>query len=288
MASFTLYTYQFAPHQDYIHDQVNLFGETYLLSAENAMRNKNDIFAKAISTLEFKHQRQVLNTQILYNENGVLVFRLANKKRYKTEENFVIKISVHEPSVLIFIDNRSSVQKIAIEQNLNVFSDTSVVAGIIGKSIDKMMKENNLILSIKKQYKESEFWETIAKYKDAITMLRFHFQYPNLPSSKSKASALLKSITKDIAGASATAQFDAENGSVLSLNRDNETLAELNRESANTGNNITFRIRGEKRKNMKIGKSITTFEMDIEGKTDKAADIISLIKEIQQATQNDV
>lgn len=286
MALFTLYTYQFSPILNFNHDQIDLFGKVYIQSAIDSMENKNKIFEKSLIKSKYRHLGKDLSTQLIINDNNLIIFRIANKKNIKLEKNFHPEVFTNEPSILIVVNNDKEVQRIAIEQNTSIFSDTSVVAGIISKSLKESLKENNLSISIKREFKETEFWEVVNRHKDGIRMVRFQFDYPNLPRSCSRASEMLKSISKVINGKSSKAEFQAAEGEVLELENDNDGLNDLIKESANTGNYITFGIKGTN-KHLKTGNTIKTLDIDVSGKTDDIENIKSLL-ETFRSIMNDV
>jgi len=282
MAQFILYSYQFAPHIKFEHDQIGLFGEIMLPSANTAMDNKQSTFFSTLLSTTFMHGNRKLKTQILYSENNVILFRLANLKTITREKDFIKQEEINEPSILIFIDNNNGIQRIAIEENKMIFSDTSVVTGIIRKSTHKSLERNNLTLSIKREFTEREFWETMNLYSDKVTMLSFTFVYPNLPRSREVLSETLKSFTKDIGGASAKAQIEAENGTILHIDQSNKNIENLVKEAANTGNLIKFKITGE-RTIKEVGKSTKKCNIDLTGE-DTTNNILSLIDQLKDFT----
>ena len=69
------------------------------------------------------------------------------------------------------------------------------------------------------------------------------------------------------------------------MDESNEQISQLNKEAANTGNNITFRISGEGNKNKKVGTSQFTYELSVENFSDDPDKLIPLIAEIRKLTE---
>lgn len=118
MASYILYTYQFAP----IDNGANLFHS--IPDVTQRMKNKQSYLNEIFSNTNFKFQSKregIFEHQLRYNNNGIVILKLANNKQLSLEENFKKKQHKYSPSCFIIIDNRHDVQHIAIEDDTTAF-----------------------------------------------------------------------------------------------------------------------------------------------------------------------
>ena len=91
MASYILYTYQFAP---IINDGANLFQP--MPEVEQRMESKQTYLQEILLNANFKFNSKregVFEHQLRYNSNGIIILKLANNKQLSLEENFKKKSS---------------------------------------------------------------------------------------------------------------------------------------------------------------------------------------------------
>jgi len=240
MSQYTLYTYQFAPIFNF--EQKDLFGDIYIPSPIYAMEHKNETLKELIySDITFKHGNKHLSIYHIKSDEDMIVFKIANKKNVILEKNFKSTIYINEPSVFVVIYNNSKMQRIAIEQNSSVFTDTETVAKIIQRSLQPYLKNKNLSISIKREYQELEFWDTIDKFNGKLKMIRFQFEYPNLPRARSKVSEMIKELSIETNSTQSKVELNSNNDEILCVSKDNEYINDLVNASANSGNNIIFK-----------------------------------------------
>lgn len=258
MAEFVVYSYQFSPS---FNDAPSLFPEERK-DPKEVWENKQKYFEHIFNEdFVLKYRGAVFNHELLYNENGLIAFRIANNKHLVQEAGFKTKRLNHNPSCLVLIDNRKDVQNIYIENNEYSFSDTSVVSRILSKSFCASLKTVGLIISINQKYNAREFWQFVELAEDGIEMLRFSLQYPNLPSVRRRIDSMLSEASKEVHSKQTNIEFNAGQGETLELNQNNEKLKDLVDASAETGNSITLKIKGL-RKYRKVGNSVETVEID--------------------------
>lgn len=186
MASYIIYTYQFAP---IINDGANLFQSTP--DVGQRMESKQTYLEEILLDTNFKFNSKregIFEHQLRYNSNGVTILKLANNKQLSLEENFKKKRHNYSPSCFVIIDNRQDVQHIAIEDD----STTDVVRNIMEYSLRKALKIYGLTISIKKEYQKTEFWQLLEQYPKGVSMVRFHFSYPNLPRVSESINTVIK------------------------------------------------------------------------------------------------
>lgn len=281
MATFNMYTYQFNPIQNI--PVGSLFDEYFTQEQDRIMAQKNVAFEKvileAISDTEFYHRSRKLSAQLLFNMDNVIVFRMANKKKVVMEKEFVESIETNEPSTLILIYNSSDVQRIAIEQHRDAFPDTDIVAKIIQNSVCRLMRSHKLNVSIRKEYCETEFWNFVQENPNQIQMIRFEFDYPNLPRLRHYISDVIKEAGRSISGDKAHIQYETTDGA-LNLEQNNENLQHLNKVSSEGGNPIIFRLRGQ-REHHKTGQTTVTKEIDeLDITVNNVTDLQSILRAI--------
>lgn len=242
MSEFVVYSYQFSPL--FTNDTPSLFVED-TTNQQEVWNKKQDYFNKIFnSVLTYSYRGSKYDSELLYNENGLIVFRLANNKHIVQESGFVPKKLEHKPSCLILIDNRTDVQNIYIEKKEYSFSDTAVVAKILSKTYNICLQQWGLAFEIKKRFKVSEFWSIVETAKNGVNMVRFSIQYPNLPNVRAKIDDMLSETSKELHSKETKIEFNAGDGEVLNLSKDSDIIKNLVQASAETGNDITLRING--------------------------------------------
>lgn len=258
MSLFVVFSYQFSP---LFNGQMTLPLDNYP-DRETVWNQKQEVFGGIFNdNLAFNNRSSKFNHEILYNENDLIVLRLANNKHIVQESDFVTKKLQHNPSCLILIDNRADVQNMYIEQNTYSFSDVSVVCNILEATFNSYLRNAQLKLKIQQRYKPQEFWEIVDSAKKGVGMVRFTFQYPNLPKVKERIDAMLSETSKELRSKETNIEFKAGEGESLELNKDNEKIADLVRASAETGNNITLKVNGLKHFK-KVGETVESVEID--------------------------
>lgn len=259
MASYIIYTYQFAP---IINDGANLFQSTS--DVGQRMESKQTYLQEILLDTNFKFNSKregIFEHQLRYNSNGVIILKLANNKQLCLEENFKKKRHNYSPSCFVIIDNRQNVQHIAIEDDSTAFSTTDVVRNIMEYSLRKTLKKFGLTISIKKEYQKTEFWQLLEQYPKGVSMVRFHFSYPNLPRVSESINTLISNQSKITNSKSTIFELKSSDSEQLLLSNDNEELNGLVDASADSGNVITLKIRGLRRY-IKTGKTTKKFEID--------------------------
>lgn len=259
MSTFVVYSYQFSP--SFKNDTPSLFSED-TINQQEVWANKQVYFNQMFkSVLTYSYRRSTYESELLYDENGLIVFKLANNKHIVQESGFVPKKLEHKPSCLILIDNRTDVQNIYIEKNEYSFSDTEVIANILRRTYNTCLQQFGLSLVIQKRFKASEFWSIVESAEKGVNMVRFSIQYPNLPNVRAKIDAMLSDTSKEVHSKETKIEFNAGDGEVLNLSKDSESIKDLVQASAETGNDITLKINGF-RSYKKVGDTTETVEID--------------------------
>ncbi len=133
-----------------------------------------------------------------FKEEGVYVLRiLKNCRGTRHDENFKSIPFDDYRSCIIIIDNRPSIQLIAIENATSAFQSLETVERIIERTLSRIMAQRfSLKLSIKNIYDASRFWK-IAQDKKAIreafAKWNSHGQNPTLNALQNASSSYRES-----------------------------------------------------------------------------------------------
>ena len=242
MASFILYTFQCDP----ITKLENKLFEK-LPSIQERMDKKNEYINSIITDSKFRFRSKKdgeFNLKVFYNKGGIIVLKIANNKQLSLEEDFRKKRHHYSPSCFVIIDNRSCVQRIAIEENIIAFTSTDVVRNIIEYSLKLSLREYGLNIEIKKEYEKKEFWDLIRRQTRGVSMVRFSFSYPNLPRVHHSINELINSESKVVHSKQTTLEYRTDNSEQLELEENNPQLSGLVDASANSGHPITIKAKG--------------------------------------------
>ncbi len=257
MPSFVVYTYQFAPLFD---DSPNLFPDIYP-SVESVWKNKQKIFSEVYAKIAFSNRNVKYEHETIYNENGIIVFRIANNRHVTQESSFVTKRLEHHPSCYVIVDNRIDVQSILIEDDSYSFSDPNVVSKILQNSFNRYLKGYGLSIEIKKRYKSDEFWKYVSSVKEPIRMLRFSFLYPNLPRVQETIDKALVRSSKLVQSKNTTIEYNSGTNESLNLSKENLELIRLVQAASISGSDIKLRV-GSFRRIKTIGESTEIVEIN--------------------------
>ena len=259
MASFNLYTFQFEPADGAL--MYNLF-EPEKDPREEVMRVKNNALREIIvDPNPFMYRNKSYKKEILFEKDDFIVLRIAGQRSIKLERNFKEERTINEPSVVVIIDNRKESQRMAIEDDTTAFASTDALSHIIVKNVYGPLLKKNLKFSLLKEYQPSEFWDYINKNPQKIQMVRFDFKYPNLGRSSDVVKEILGDSSKKIGSGNTKIEYNAQSGSHLILNKDDEFISGMADDSAKSGQPITLKISGIK-KHVVTGTTKRTVQFD--------------------------
>ena len=92
-------------------------------------------------------------------------------------------------------------------------------------------------------------------------MVRFEFDYPNLPRVSEAIDEMIKSASIDNHSSKTKLEFNSDNDSYLRISEDSDNIKRLNKASSESGNPITCKVKGIK-KQIKTGNTTKTVEID--------------------------
>lgn len=245
MSSFVVYTYQFAPKVNALEQYSELFPDKEI-SPDSIMEKKQEAFQSLFdddSAFTFTVGNETFNHQILLNSGGIIMLRIANNKKIRHEENFVVKNIDDQPSSIVIIDNRKDCQSIAIQDKRSSFSSTEQIAGIMKKSFNSLLWRSLLVVDIRRRLEEKSFWRLVNHYPQGIKAVRFGISYPNLPRVSDNVRDLFNDMAKEF-GANSKYEIDAIDGQSLRLNESNVYLQGLVHASSESGHDIMVQLVG--------------------------------------------
>lgn len=242
MSYFIIYTYQFSP----VTISQTAFDREVIPLSERMEKKQEylDGFFRKESSKIFKLRNKHYKHKLLFNESGIIIFKIANQKNTSFEEDFQKKQISVSPSCYVIIDNRKDIQRIYIEQKSTAFAEPNIVAKIVESTFCKYLSGYGLNIEVNKEYQESEFWNIVNKYPNNVTMVRFQLKYPNLPRVWSSIQEVIKVTSVDTNSHETTLQYKSDDDGFLELNNENEQLSGLAKASADSGSAITLKARG--------------------------------------------
>lgn len=260
MKTFKIYRYRFNPKMEEFVTNLFVSSEQVETEINSLMSRKTSIFEENFGDFKFSYRNKEHSILEMYNGNSLIIFKIANKKKRTIERDFEKQQEVDEPSVIVVIDNSDGVQRIAIEENMSAFSDVNVVATILQNSFCKGLNKFKLQVSIQSEYNENEFWDYVRENKSTIQLVRFQFDYPNLPGSlTNKIRDVIKGVSKDTLSKRSAFELSSDVG--LDLDENNQDLQSLNKVSSELGSPTTLKIKGLK-KTIKTGITTKTVQID--------------------------
>ena len=260
MKTFKIYRYRFNPTMEEFMPNLFVSSEQVEDEINSLMSRKTKIFEENFNRFKFSYRNKEHSILKMYNNDSLIIFKIANKKKRIIERDFEKQQEVDEPSVIVIIDNADGVQRIAIEENMSAFSDVNVVATILQNSFCKGLKEHKLQVNLQSVYDENEFWDYVRDNKNSIQLVRFQFDYPNLPGSlTNKIRDVIKGVSRDTLSKRSAFELSSDVG--LDLDENNPDLQSLNKVSSELGSPTTLKIKGFK-KTIKTGRTTKTIHIE--------------------------
>ena len=258
---YVVYTFQFTPLVDV--KQMDLFEPTLQIRNE-IMEHKLEYFEKALTSVKYYHGKKVYESSIQVHHDNIMVMRLANRKPFVREKAFHVMQDEDEPSCGVIIDYRPEHQVIAIEDSRRAFENTDSVRNILERSLNGVLKQSRLKVSIKRQGLPSEFWDYVNQYRGRITEVRFTYQYPNLGRASEEMKKLLADTGKVVNSTESEVVFK---GKSLEFDEKNEDIQSYTKDASKSGIHIKLKVKGV-HKTLVTGnqtKQVDIEELDYEG-----------------------
>lgn len=277
LINFRLYRYHLLPLST-DESQTSLFPKKKMKTSE--VKEKKNIFFNTVlsSLVESKNNSNPI--RLHFQEDEYFVFKIAQKKTARITKDFKNETVSNEPYSYIIINNDNKVQKIAISENGEAFSNTDVIKNILSKVFKKELEQYQLNIAIEPLFDSKNFWEYVDKYKDELTYINFQYIKPNLASISKSLPADFKKFAEDVNSHESHLTIKAPVKGVLeNINKKNPVINGLVEYSSEGAGNIKLKVK-------KIRKHLNTTdkpviqqidELEIEG---AAEQVIKLFKTI--------
>ena len=213
-------------------------------SAEDLKKLKNNILNTTIQNLNYyKDSRHPL--KIEYGEDNIFVIKIAQKKMIEHVENFKVSLISNEPFVYVLINNNPTIQKIAISENSNAFSDPSAVRTLLNKILNRELSDKGICINIEKMFKKESFWQLIHGNHKKIQAINFKYIKPNLANISSSLSDIFKDFSNTLNSHESIMELKApKNGHLENINESNEEINSLVDYISEGGGEAKVKIKG--------------------------------------------
>jgi hypothetical protein len=262
--------------------QFELFDQNFN-SVEKLVKNKNKILKQILSSksISFEHSKSKISIRFEIESKNNFLFRINVRRiiRRNTEDFREERIEDY-PYLYIAINNSSTKQIIAIQENVKAFAKTEIVSHLLEKNLNRYLKRYNLAIYIEPIYSKEEFWNIAKLYKHRVTNIRFELVRPNMSNISGKIDEQLKQLEKTTDAHRLNLELSSGSESNLKLIRNNRQLAGLVEYAAQGGGNSSFKIKGLKKriKTSRNPKEIYIDELEIKNLTSEALlDVFKLL-----------
>ena len=274
--NFHIFRYHLLPIENF---QVDLFEKKEKLTYEEVKERKNGFFKEILDNLPFSKSNK--NPLVLENtEDDYYLFKLAQKKSTIITQNFKNVEIDNEPYVYVIVNNNPKIQKIAISDNYEAFSNPKVVKNLLKKTFNKDLKKHRLNVEIEQLFDKIEFWDYVKKHQEKITYINFQFIKPNLADISKSLPNVFRNFSETVNSHESNIVLKApEKGALENISQKNSDIKGLVDYSSEGAGNIRLKVK-------KIRKQLNTQdkpvileiqELDLEG---PAEQVIKLYKTI--------
>lgn len=238
MAQFQIFTYQFREVRD---NQMELFGHE--VDSTESMERKQELFEQEWATENnwvFKAKDVEYKHKLLEHKDHIIVFRIANNKKVRRENNFQYEMLDDRPSCVAIIDNRHNRQQIAIQKN-QAFAKQTRVAEILQWVFCERMKRHKLAIDIRPRYEIGEFWDIVDKSPLGVSYLKFSFSPRNLPWLSGNVKRFFNELNDNFQGES-TLEMKSLDNVPLKIDKADDILADMLEVSATAGVPVSIKL----------------------------------------------
>jgi len=246
---------------------------------EELKESKNEFLERILINLE-KSPSNPNPLKLEDKDEDFYLFKIAQKKQTVITHNFKNKIVSNEPFVYVVVNNNKKVQKIAISENIDAFSTTTVVKNLLKTVLKKELKPYGLNIEIEQIFSSISFWEFIKTYKYKISYLNFQYIKPNLANISGRLPEDFKKLAEHVNSHESHLTFKApDNGVLENIEKKNKAINGLVEYSALGGGNIKVKIKGIRKQKStdENPEFIQIREIDLEGHPEQ---IIKVYKSI--------
>ena len=239
--NFHIYRYHLLPI-DTNNKQIDLF-KNETLTFDEIKERKNEFFTKTLDNLvSSKNNNHPLKLE--HTEDGFYLFKLAQKKTTTITQNFENVTIDNEPYVYVIFNNNPSIQKIAISDNFEAFSNPDVVRNILKKVFRKDLEPYGLNIELEQLFDKVDFWNYVGKHKEEITYINFQFIKPNLADISKSLPEVFKNFADNTNSHESHITIKApEKGTLENIDKTNKNIEGLVDYTSNGAGSIKLKVK---------------------------------------------
>ena len=238
---FRAYRYQLLPldrneTKDLYHDY----------SVEEIIRYKNQFFAKALDFLP-KTTHKKINLNISVEEIGeeLLKIQIAPSRPLTRETHDYKQEKVENwPHIQAYVLNNPNDQFLIIQDRVNSFSNTDVVANIILRGTRSSLDKAGLSLQIEPLFNKAYFWDLVDQYSNKIIWVEFEFITPHMSNISKTLANTLKNLGKETNAVREQLTLRSDPSSSLDISKKNTTIQGLVDYTSQGAGDIKLKIKG--------------------------------------------
>jgi hypothetical protein len=260
--------------------QISMFPKKIMNTIE--LKEKKNAFFNSILNSLVESKNNVNPIRLHHHEDEFFVFKIAQKKTARITQDFKNQTVNNEPYSYIIINNDNTVQKIAISENSEAFSNTDVIKNILTKVFRKELEQFQLNIIIEQLFDSKSFWEYVDKYKNELTYINFQYIKPNLAAISKSLPEDFKKFAENVNSHESHLTIKApEKGILENISKKNPVVNGLVEYSSDGGGNINLKVK-------KIRKHLNTadkpviqqiYELEIEGVAEQVFKLFKTIVE---------
>jgi hypothetical protein len=183
--------------------------------------------------------------QLHEQDETFFIFKLAQKKSTIITQNFKNVSIDNEPYVFVVFNNDQYVQKIAISENIDAFSNPDVVKNIVSKLLKKDLKKYQLNIAIESMFDSVNFWDYVEKHNDQITYVNFKYIKPNMASISKSLPKDFQKFTNNVNSHESHIVLKApENGVLENIDKQNQNINGLVDYTSEGAGSIKLKVKG--------------------------------------------
>lgn len=277
LINFHIYRYHLLP-LDTKDKQIDLFKDK-TLNFNEIKKRKNEFFKGLLDNL-IKSKNNKYPLKLEHYEEEKYLFKIAQKKTTTITQNFENIVIDNEPYVYIVFNNDSTIQKIAISDNSEAFSNPEVVRNILKKVFKNDLEKYGLNIEIEQLFDKVNFWEYVKEHRKNITSINFQFIKPNLAEISKSLPKVFKNFADTTNSHESHIIIKApEKGTLKNINKKNSDIEGLVDYTSEGAGSIKLKVKNiRKQLSTKENPVILQIrELDMEG---PAEQIIKLYQKI--------
>ena len=233
-------------------------------TAEELRNDKNNILQNILvnDKFRFTSESSEIESKHITSYGYMNYFRVGAKRKIKvSKKDFTEDYIETYPNIIVAVNNHPSVQKIAIQNNIQAFQDCKIVSHFIQKSLENKLDHYNLSFIIEPTYDKKEFWNLVKQYPMRIKQVAFDLVSPNMANISKNLKLDLKSLYNDTNAERTSLELNAKEESFLDIKEASKFISSLVEYSAEGGGNISMKVQGISKK-LHTAQSVSEFNIE--------------------------